>query len=54
MAKSKYESFTLVTETDNKEFMNYRDAFNAYMRTNESATLYGTDDMGEQSVIMAK
>lgn len=51
---AKYETFTLVTETDNNQFSNYRDAFGAYMRTNESATLYGTDDMGEQSVIMAK
>jgi hypothetical protein len=51
---AKYETFTLVTETDNSQFSSYRDAFGAYMRNKTSATLYGTDDMGEQSVIMAK
>jgi hypothetical protein len=51
---AKYENFTLVTETDNQDYSNYQDAFGAYQRTRESATLYGTDEEGEQSVILAK
>lgn len=54
MAKPRYSNFTLVTETESEVIETYREAFSKYQSFDGSATLYGTDDMGEISVILCK
>jgi len=51
---AKYVSYQLATDcSDTQEYDDYRQAFGDYQRC-ESATLYGVDEFGEMSIIMAK
>lgn len=54
MAKRKYDYYTLATELDETTFESYQEAFSAYNKEEDSATLYGTDEQGDVSVIMSK
>ena len=53
MAKRKYVYYILVTECDEENYENYSKAVSAY-RKSDSATLYGSDEQGNVSVIMGK
>lgn len=50
----KYHYYQLVTETNTKDFSNYREAFANFQRTPESATIYGVTYEGEFNTILAK
>ena len=50
----KYTFFTLETETGATQTESYADAFAYYPRAEKSATLYGTDFMGNVIVIFSK
>lgn len=50
----KYDIYQVVSETETREFYNYREAFSKYQRTEESATLYGIAEQGDMSVILSK
>lgn len=53
MAKRKYVYYILVTECDEENYKNYSEAVSAYWKS-DSATLYGSDEQGNVSVIMGK
>ena len=53
MAKRKYAYYSVATEYGESEFFCYREAL-SYYRSAGSATLYGTDEYGEISVILSK
>ena len=53
MAKRKYVYYSVATEYGESDFFSYREALSNYRRA-ESATLYGTDEYGELSVILSK
>lgn len=53
MARRKYEYYILITECDEDNYNNYSEAVSAYWK-NDSATLYGSDEQGDLSVIMSK
>ena len=50
----KYSHFELVTETGTTQTESYADAFAYYQGAEKSATLYGTDFMGNVNVIFSK
>ena len=51
----KYAYFTLVKENEGSfVYENYREAFSEYGKFNGSASLYGTDSNGSESVIFSK
>lgn len=55
MAKRKYETYSLETEEYNTSiYFEYKQAFGDYNKAQGSATLYGTNKMGECVVIMTK
>ena len=53
MAKRKYVYYILVTECDEENYDKYSEAVSAYWKS-DSATLYGSDEQGDLSVIMSK
>lgn len=53
MAKRKYVYYILVTECDEETYNDYSEAVSAYWKS-DSATLYGSDEQGDLSVITSK
>ena len=53
MAKIKYEYQILFTVCNEENYNNYSEAVSAYWKS-DSATLYGSDEQGNVSVIMGK
>ena len=53
MAKRKYVYYSVATACGESDFFSYREAL-SYYRSAGSATLYGTDEYGEISVILSK
>lgn len=53
MAKRMYVYYILVTECDEENYNKYSEAVSAYWKS-DSATLYGSDEQGNVSVIMGK
>lgn len=53
MAKRKYVYYILVTECDEETYNDYSEAVSAYWKS-DSATLYGSNEQGDLSVITSK
>lgn len=53
MKKRKYESYSVATEFEERDFYSYREALSEYRRA-ESATLYGIDEYCDVSIILSK
>ena len=56
MAKRKYTTFILESDTSSMLSSSWREVFSKYMRTNESATIYGLPnyDGADWEVVMSK
>ena len=56
MTKRKYTTFILESDTQSVMSFSWREVFSKYMRTNESATIYGLPnyDGADLEVIMSK